>query len=264
MDCIKYLNSYDEIVALVDSIRQRRIYNPFILEHYRGQGRPEYQLVANVSRTLKSALDVRAKEEKLLSNLQQALKVEKLEKVLRIDDKLTKEENLWNIHIQAQHLGVPTRLLDWSLKWEVGLWFAVENPKNDDVDGQFWVFSVPDNIHLIDDRVSFYDMDIHNLDQTYFINAPIYWSDEIFDQTGEIRRMRQHGKFSISPYVKSFVPLEDQAEVIPHLEKYCIPAKIKEQLRLELTAKGIYDQWLYYRERENENLNKIIERIFIT
>jgi hypothetical protein len=234
------------------------------MEHYRGQGRPEYQLVPNVSRNLKSAIDVQAKVEKLLTSLQQNLKAEKLEEVLRADNKLPAEKNIWNIHIQAQHLGVPTRLLDWSLSWEVGLWFAVENAKNDDVDGQFWIFSVPENIHRVDDAVSFYNMDIQNLDQTYFINAPIYWSDEIFDQTGEIRRMRQHGKFSVSPFEKSFIPLEDQAEIIPHLEKYCIPAKIKGQLRLELAARGIYDQWLYYRERDNESLSKVIDRVLAT
>ena len=261
MDCIKYLNSYDEISALVSSIQYRRIFNNSIMEHYRGQGRPEYKLAPNVARGLHSAKEVQEKEQILLAKLQQRLKEEGLEKVIRMDSGLSPEANLWNVYTQAQHLGMPTRFLDWSLKWQVGLWFAVENPKNDDVDGQFWVFSVPDEIHSLDDRHRYYKKDVYGLDKTYFINAPIYWSDETLDQTGEIRRVRQHGKFSISPYDTAFIPLEEQSAIAPYLEKYCIPAKIKGQLRLELTSQGIHSDWLYFRERDNETLNKIIDEI---
>lgn len=231
------------------------------MEHYRGQGRPEYKLLPNVARGLHSAKEVQEKEHNLLAKLQERLKEEGLEKVIRIDNGLSSGENLWNVCTQAQHLGMPTRFLDWSLKWQIGLWFAVENPKNDDVDLQFWVFSVPDEIRCLDDRHCYYKKDVYRLDRTYFINAPIYWSDETLDQIGEIRRVRQHGKFSISPYDTAYIPLEEQSAMTPHLEKYCIPAKIKGQLRLELTSQGIHNAWLYYREKVNETLKKIIDEV---
>ena len=107
-----------------------------------------------------------------------------------------------------QHLGIPTRFLDWSLKWEVGLWFAVENPANDNVDGQLWIFSVPNEMHPTDTRDNFYNKNLSNLDKTYLINVPIYWSENSKDQLGETKRQRQYGIFSVSSFERSLVPLE--------------------------------------------------------
>lgn len=258
MDCIKYLNSYDEVVSLVKHVQTRRVYFQGFWEHYRGQGRPEYELLPTIARNLKTAAEIKSREDEVIHNLLAELEREGLSKVLRVDNKLSKAQNLWNILIQAQHFGLDTRFLDWSLKWEVGLWFAVENPKNDDVDGQFWVFSVPDEIALNDSEDGFYQKDIKSLDKAYFINAPIYWSDELKEQTAEIKRQRQHGKFSISSFEKSLVPLDQQPELKGALEKYCIPSSIKGQLRLELTSKGIHKEWLYYRENYNETLEKLL------
>jgi hypothetical protein len=234
MDCKKYLYSYEEVKKNVQEIQKRRIYNPNIMEHFRGQGRAEYKLVPNISRKILTAKQILIKENELINCLKTALKKENIEHILRIDCTLKNKQNLWNILIQAQHLGLPTRFLDWSLKWEVGLWFAVENPRNDDVDGQFWVFSAPDEIHPTDTRDNFYNKDLAFLDKTYLINPPIYWSNVLNEQIGEIKSQRQFGKFSVSPFDKSIIPLEDQPEISPYLEKYCIPAEAKAQIRLEL------------------------------
>jgi len=263
MDCIKYLNSYDEIAELVSQVQMRRIANPFIMEHYRGQGRPEYQLVPTISRGISDPAIVAKKEDMIFRALEGELQAAGLHDVLRMDPNLSNDQNKWNILIQSQHLGAPTRLLDWTLKWEMAVWFAVENPKNDDVDGQFWVYSVPNDKFLNDAQGSrYYEKDLVNLDNPYFLNAPIYWSDEIFNQNGEIKRFRQHGKFSISPYEKAIIPLEEQQELIPHLEKYGIPAAIKGQLRLELAAKGIHDQFVYYKENNNHpTIESLIQNV---
>ncbi len=261
MDCIKYLNSYDEVVELVNKVQRRRIFNGNIMEHYRGQGRPEYKLVPNISRELKTANQVQTKEEELINGLKTALKKVNIENILRLDSNLNDNQNLWNILIQAQHLGVPTRFLDWSLKWEVGLWFAVENHSNDSVDGQFWVFSVPNEIHPTDTRDNFFNKDLNNLDKTYLINAPIYWSDELKEQIGEIKRQRQFGKFSVSSFEKSIIPLENQPEINKYLEKYCIPAEVKAKIRLELASIGLQKEWLYYRDANTELLDKLNEII---
>lgn len=257
MKCIKYLNSYEEVAELVSKVQERRIFNCNIMEHFRGQGRPEYKLIPNISRKLTFAKAVQSKEEDLMQCLKVSLKENDCETILRLDSDLNEKQNLWNILIQSQHLGIPTRFLDWSLKWEVGLWFAVENPDNDDVDGQFWVFSVPNEIHPTDTRDNFYNKDLGNLDKTYLINAPIYWSDELNNQIGEIKRQRQFGKFSVSSFEKSIIPLENQPEVNQHLEKYCIPAAAKEQMRLKLASLGLQKEWLYYRDANTDILDKI-------
>lgn len=260
MDSINYLNSYDEVARLVQEVQKRRMFNQSIMEHYRGQGKPEYKLVPKVTRELNNSKDVQDNERFFTKKFLEDLKTHNCEKILRIDNAFNDEQNLWNILFQAQHLNVPTRFLDWSLKWEVGLWFAVANPKYYDVNGQFWIFSVPNSILSTDSKDNYYKKDLKSLDKTYFINAPIFWSDELINQVGEVRRERQFGMFSISPYEKAFVPLEEQEDIIPHLEKYCIPAKMKGQIRLELTARCIHKEWLYYREDICEKLNENKEK----
>lgn len=257
MEYTKTISTFEEVKDLVSKIQERRIYNDNFMEHYRGQGRPEYKLVPNISRELKSANQVQTKEEELINGLKTALKKANIESILRLDSNLNDNQNLWNILIQAQHLGIPTRFLDWSLKWEVGLWFAVENPNNDGVDGQFWVFSVPNEIHPTDTRDNFYNKDLCNLDKTYLINAPIYWSDDLKEQIGEIKRQRQFGKFSVSSYENSIIPLENQPVINKYLEKYCIPAKAKMEIRLKLSSLGLDKEWLYYRDANIEILEKI-------
>jgi hypothetical protein len=259
MECEKYLYSYEDVKELVQEIQKRRIYYSNIMEHFRGQGRPEYKLVPNISRKILTAKEIQTKENELINGLKIALKKENIEHILRIDCNLSNNQNLWNILIQAQHLGLPTRFLDWSLKWEVGLWFAVDNPKNDDVDGQFWVFSVPNAIHPNDIRDNFYNKDLGSLDKTYLINPPIYWSNDLIEQIGEIKRQRQFGKFSVSSFEKSIIPLEDQPEISPCLEKYCIPAEVKAQIRLELKSIGLRKEWLYYRDANPQILDKLNE-----
>jgi len=261
MHSIKCLSSFEEVAELVTIVQERRILNSEIMEHYRGQARPDYKLVPNISRKLFNAKEVQEKEENLVAFLKTKLKENNIELILRIDNELNEKQNLWNILIQAQHLGLPTRLLDWSLKWEVGLWFAVEKPSNDNVDGQFWIFSAPNEIHPTDTRDNFYNKDLHNLDKTYLINPPIYWSDDLNSQIGEIKRQRQFGKFSISSFEKSIIPLENQPEINQHLEKYCIPAKAKEQIRLKIESIGLQKEWLYYRNANTEILTKLNEII---
>ena len=257
MNCIKYLNTFEEVEELVSSVQKRRIFRTNFMEHYRGQGRPEYKLIPNISRTLTTAKEIQTKEEALISCLKKSIKENNTESLIRIDSDLNDKQNLWNILIQAQHLGVPTRFLDWSQKWEVGLWFAVENPSNDNVDGQFWIFSVPNEIHPTDSRDNFYNKDLYNLDKTYLINAPIYWSEDLNSQIGEIKRQRQFGKFSVSSFGKSIIPLENQPEINPYLEKYCIPAEAKGQMRLKLASLGIQKEWLYYNDAKTEILEKL-------
>lgn len=257
MDSIREIKSFIDCKMLIERVRERRILYSNISEHFRGQGRSEYELIPTISRGVVNAKDIKEKEDYLLDFLKSELKRLKMENLLRIDPLLNDKQNIWNILFQAQHLEISTRLLDWTMDWKVALWFAVENPNNDGIDGQFWVFTAPDKIHSTDTRDSFYKKDLDNLDKTYLINVPIYWSEELPLQVGDVKRQRQFGKFTISPYESSFTPLEKQPEIIPYLEKYCIPAKAKKQIRLDLEKKGIHREWLYYRDANKDILEKL-------
>jgi len=76
MNCIKYLHSFDEVKALVETVRKRRMFDPTILEHFRGQGRPEYKLLPSITRNLKAGEAVESKEKKLIDEFQNHLKIQ--------------------------------------------------------------------------------------------------------------------------------------------------------------------------------------------
>ena len=84
----------------------------------------------------------------------------------------TKKQNDWNLLIQAQHLGRKTRILDWTLKWEIALWFAVGNECHHDKNGSFFIFNCPNEI-VIDNterKDDFFKKDLDNIQETYLIN----------------------------------------------------------------------------------------------
>ena len=257
----KYITSLSDLEKIVLGYQIRRISNRMVMEHYRGQGRPEYKLIPGIARNIKCHKDVEEKEKIIFKSFFSELQKKGIKDIIRQDSFLTDEENIWNTLIQAQHLRIPTRLLDWSLKPLVGLWFAVEDSKNDNVDGQLWVFTTPDCIHLTDTRDNFYKKDINNLDKTYLINPPIYFSEELVNQIAEIKRERQIGKFTISSFENSIIPLEEQPKINPYLEKYIIPAEFKKQIREDLKAKGIGEEWINYKDGNKDILDKLDEII---
>ncbi len=56
--------------------------------------------------------------------------------------------NDWDWLALAQHHGLPTRLLDWTLNPLAALWFTVRRPSEKDSPGVVWVF-VPDEEDFI-------------------------------------------------------------------------------------------------------------------
>jgi hypothetical protein len=236
------LKSYADIETLVQKVQERRIQNISIMEHYRGQSKDTYKLLPNITRQFTTISGLQISELTLLQELKNNSKSIQI----RLDNELNEKENDWNVLIQAQHLGKQTRLLDWTLKWQVALWFAVRNPLHDNCNGQFWIFSVPNEIHLTDNRGNFYKKDLVNLDRTYLINTPIYWSDSLKDQVAEIRRERQFGKFSISPFDLVSVALNEQSEIANCFEKYIIHSDSKKEIRKQLESQGVKEDWLFY------------------
>lgn len=266
MDSIKYLNTFDDVHALVSKVQLKRIpgiigIEPLRQEYYRGQVSDTFVLKPSLTRYFSDETSLIKVESLLMDDFKQEMNVNnKMDKVL-LHDSPNHFQNDWLWLGQAQHYRLPTRMLDWSLKWEVALYFAVEdNPMFNSLDGQFWVFYIPDDILMYDAKNDlYYETDPLQLDKTWFINPSFFWTDNQANETAETRRARQHGKFSIQSHTSSLTPLEQQADVIPNLEKYCIPAEAKGQIRLELASKGLFGDFLY--ANEDDVINDIISSL---
>src|SRR5690606_30776600 len=124
-------------------IRERRIFRPQFQEYYRGQVSSTFEIKPSLSRSITDLEELAKVEKELIQDFKVQITANRLEGAFQMEpftNGLFKKD--WYLLAQAQHCRLPTRLLDWTLKMEIALFFAVEeNPAFDDHDGQFWVFS---------------------------------------------------------------------------------------------------------------------------
>jgi len=139
---------------------------------------------------------------------------------------------LWELLWQAQHYELPTRLFDWTLKPEVALYFATS--AHEDVDGQFWVLSMPNVQH----DYSFLNIEPNKYKMTTLLNPSFAIEDNQNVLIAEQRRWNQHGKFLIQSYTGSTIPLEENTKFDEHLEKFIIPKDKKAMFQTYLKEQG--------------------------
>lgn len=265
MNNSKYLNSFDEVKALVSKVQENRVpgilgLEPFRQEYYRGQVSDTFILKPSLSRFFSDPSALAKTEKLLMDDFKNEMKANNKIAKLLLHGNPVDFQNEWAWLGQAQHYRLPTRMLDWTLKWEVALYFAVEEHKiYDSHDSQFWVFYVPDEILIHDSKKElYYKTDPYKLDSTWFINPSFLLTNNYENETAETRRARQHGKFSIQSHINSLIPLDKQPDVANNIEKYCIPANAKGQIRIELASKGLFGDFLY--ASEDNIVNTIISR----
>ena len=264
------ITSFEEAQAIIKKIRERRIpgtvgLGPYRQEYYRGQLSNAWHLKPGITRTLTTADEVKRFEKKLMDEFKiKMTETKQLDKLLTHKHPIA-YQNEWALLSQAQHYGIPTRLMDWTLNAEVGLYFAVDNDKYDDQDGQYWVIYVPQEKILIDGNPEkgYYHSRIEQLNGTLFINPSFYQHENSEQAIAEVRRARQHGKFTLQDYDKCTTGMDEQEEFNRDyfsypgtvIEKYLIPAKYKAQLRLDLISKGFHGEFLY--ANDDAEINKV-------
>ncbi|MGI4727799.1 MAG: FRG domain-containing protein [Janthinobacterium lividum] len=220
-----------------------------VYEMYRGQGQDSWTLRPNIVRKLSNPNQAEAIEKQLVTDFNTELTKKGFSESLQGSFLNSAFHTEWLLLQQSQHYRVPTRFMDWTIDWEVALFFAVSNAADDDYDGQFWIYIVPPGNLTIDESNSKYlDFDPFTFDRTIFLNSSGYLGEGYLDKIAERRKSRQNGRFCIQPYDKIFTPLEEQDEHKSHLTKIIIPKELKKIIREELAELNYTNESLYVNE----------------
>lgn len=137
-------------------------------------------------------------------------------------------KNDWYLICQAQHLGIPTMLMDWSLDWKKALFFSVFDMTNELDSGLLWCLDASSftyNDDQLDSKSIYISNPFDYKGQSRIINPSFELGLEGCLAT---KRMDyQSGRFLISSLDDSCEPLENKTCFIERLTKIVITPECK-------------------------------------
>ncbi|KJZ14920.1 hypothetical protein TW85_07490 [Marinomonas sp. S3726] len=195
---------------------------------YRGQACENWSLIPSIARV--KHIDLPTQYTNGWRGLESDLMSRFKKHAVRFLNKESSSEIDWMI--QAQHHGVPTRLLDWSTNPLKALYFAIENLNHDDSDGVVFVFFPPTW------RVS--SKDVETNEKSLIAFRPYFINERVASQDGCFTLFpfpTDEEKDSIEAMKNGFT---SQNEVVS-MQKIIIDKDSKDKLRSELKNLGITD-----------------------
>ena len=182
------------------------------------------------------------------------------------ENEVTEFAQDWHNLFQAQHLGLYTRLTDWTQDEKSSMFFAIDDLNKNFIkdNGVIWIYKCPyypEDDSLInfnrDEDYHFFNQNPFKLKKAYLVKHYSQFNEDFENYAGEIRKFRQDGSFIISTSEDISKPIEDIDFIKPHLTKVIIRASLKNEI-IDFLGENIRD-YIYYSSVENNNAE--MERI---
>ncbi len=253
---LSYLEEYEQICEKV---------NPSYYKYYRGQRDSTWDVQSTLYRFIR---DNNIEGHPI--NVQKEF-LRKFEKK-RVENNLQSEifnhvgtnhsYGIWHSLSQAQHIGIPTPLIDFTTDETFALRFALEETVEDGHDASVFIYSAAGER---EDDIIFSDN--HNIispfdtEQYHLVNLPYQY--DALESTGEKNKFEQKGYFVIQPYKSLDVALNKVDSLKGRFCKIIIPKECKKQMREELKSKHFPGTNFNNNEMyaQSEKLAKIVEEV---
>lgn len=207
------IHSLSDVINFVDRLDRSKV----VL--FRGQQRESWPLLPKIARIKKGDCTLQA-ELQILTEFKKGA----------CSFLQTRPDNDWGWLAIAQHHGLATRVLDWSLNPLVALWFAVNQPPCENSNGILWVYS-PSQRSVLDER--------SQAEHPFELERV-----KVFFPYQEVPRIQaQAGVFTIHPRVgaeEKFLPFECVHPNTDSLTALIIPPVSFERLKLSLDQCGVH------------------------
>jgi hypothetical protein len=246
------ITSRAQLKAIIEQFQEDRgIYNStsngtVVYEMYRGQGKNTWKLEPNISRNIKDIDQLRQIEKDMINEFHNELVNSGRSQRIQGGFLNGDYHGDWLLIQQAQHYELPTRFMDWTIRWDIALYFAVSNKDNDAFDGDLWMYILNGGQLLVDNNESTYrGIDPYVYDESKFLNSASFASSNYLTELAIHRKNVQQGRFFIQSYSNSLIAVQDNPDHKRNLTRFSIPSSAKASIRNELEALGITKEALY-------------------
>lgn len=245
MEHIGEITSIKDLSIISQAAKTNNINSIGCVPYFRGHENCNYKLLSSLSRHFTDIKLLQTTEEKIICDLKYKIEEGSKQEYFHIPKYSNSLDQDWYWLTQAQHLGIPTRLLDWTLCSEIALYFIVSNNCCKNQDGDLWIFFVPDelNINFKADNIS--KIKPFQYDNDLFISIPVHWNTNYEKNEPQRNILSQQGKFFIRSYDNSLISLEAEPFYQKYLFRYIVPSKCKSNLLTELNSLNYSSKTIY-------------------
>jgi len=239
------ITSLKDLHKVLKAVQTNSINLSGCVQYFRGHGSCNYKLLSNISRHFTDVKLLHATEEKIISDIKEKIEKTSNQEYFHVPQNSNSLDQDWYWLTQAQHLGIPTRLLDWTLCSEIALYFAVSDNCYKNKDGDLWVFYVPDELNIYNQCLNISTIKPLQVDRDLFVSIPIHWDKNYEKNEPQRNILSQQGKFFVRSLLQSLIPLDDEAIYQKYLLRYKIPSNYKSNLLSELKSLNYNSKTIY-------------------